>query len=74
AAVNRFYSDADIGSAIDFLRQYDVRYVVVGEYERLYYPPEGLQKFERMVDAGFLDTAYENGGAVVYSHNAAAAE
>lgn len=74
AAVNSFYRDADISAALEFLRQYDVRYVVVGEYERVYYPPAGLQKFERMVNAGLLDIAYANGDAVVYSHNAEAAE
>ncbi|MDP6793125.1 MAG: hypothetical protein QF660_03625, partial [Anaerolineales bacterium] len=69
-AVNRFYRDADIKAAMAFLRRYDVRYIVVGGYERVYYPVGGLAKFGRMVDSGLLDIAYDDGNVVVYSRNA----
>ncbi len=48
AAVNRLYTTTDIAEAVGLLREFGVGYVVVGELERHYYPPEGLQKFKRM--------------------------
>ncbi len=69
-AVNRFYRETDNNSALAFLRGYDVRYIVVGGYERAYYPREGLEKFGRMANAGLLDIAYDHGDVVIYAHNA----
>ena len=68
-AVNGFYREDDINAALAFLRKYEVRYIVVGGYERAYYPPEGLDKFAHMVSAGILDIAYDNEGVIVYVHN-----
>jgi len=31
----------------DFLAEYDVRYIVVGQLEQIYYPGDGLLKFEQ---------------------------
>ena len=68
--VNRFYRESDIAGALAFLRRYEVRYVVVGGYERVYYPITGLDKFKQMADAGMLEIAYDNGDVIVYAHNA----
>jgi YYY domain-containing protein len=43
--INLFYQTTDIEAAWDFLEKYDVRYIVLGQLERLNYPAEGLQKF-----------------------------
>jgi uncharacterized membrane protein len=64
-AVDTFYRDPDAGQALRFLRQYDVRYVIVGQLERVYYPGEGLRKFETGLN-GALEVAYRNPGLTIY--------
>jgi len=63
AEVNAFYSTADPERAQAVLDRYGVEWVVVGQVERLYYPPEGLAKLERMPT---LHLAYENPGVRIY--------
>ena len=67
-ATDRFYREEDIQQAMEFVLRYDVKYVVVGGYERVYYPYSGLEKFGRMVELGMLEVAYDNGEVVVYVH------
>ncbi|GIV84493.1 MAG: hypothetical protein KatS3mg052_1500 [Candidatus Roseilinea sp.] len=66
ADVREFYSTTDIERARLLLRRYDVRYVIVGEMERLYNDPAGFDKFEAMVEAGDLRIAYQNPGVTIY--------
>jgi len=66
ANVNTIYDTTDIEAAWRLLRFFDVSYIVVGQLERVYYSPAGLAKFNRMVDAGLLEVAYEYGETVVY--------
>ncbi len=66
ADVREFYSTTDIARARRLLRRYDVRYVIVGEMERLYNDPAGLDKFDAMVEAGDLRIAYQNPGVTIY--------
>ena len=44
--VDRIYSTSDPSEAVDLLSQYGVRYVYVGQVERLYYSETGISKFE----------------------------
>ena len=44
--VDRIYSTADASEAVDLLTRYGVKYVYVGQVERLYYPDQGIAKFE----------------------------
>ncbi len=44
--IPNFYLTTDIEEAIAFLEKYDVRYVILGQLERLYYSGPGLDKFE----------------------------
>jgi YYY domain-containing protein len=46
-AIGEFYNTTDIEYARDFLDKYDVRYIIVGQVEDIYYDEDGLQKFER---------------------------
>ncbi|PJF46629.1 MAG: hypothetical protein CUN48_12820, partial [Candidatus Thermofonsia Clade 3 bacterium] len=66
ADVREFYSTTDIERARLLLRRYDVRYVIVGEMERLYNDSAGFDKFEAMVEAGDLRIAYQNPGVAIY--------
>ncbi len=44
--VQNFYNTSDIPAAQEFIKKYDVRYIVVGQVERIHYTPGGLLKFE----------------------------
>ena len=66
AAVREMYETADLARATALLRQYAVRYVVVGPLERVYYSEDGLAKFDRMVAAGQARVAYANPGVTLY--------
>ncbi|RMF49615.1 MAG: hypothetical protein D6755_02205 [Anaerolineae bacterium] len=63
--VTTFYSTDDPQAAQAFLRKYDVRYFVVGNLERAYYPPTGLAKFAAY-DGVLWREAYRSGDTVVY--------
>lgn len=73
ADVREFYSTNDVERARLLLRRYDVRYVIVGEMERLYNDPAGFDKFEAMVEAGDLRIAYQNPGVTIYEVTSRAA-
>jgi uncharacterized membrane protein len=50
--VSAFYSTPDVQIALEFLKKYDVKYIVVGQLERNVYPaipelPNGLDKFKQ---------------------------
>ncbi len=63
--VDQFYNDPDPKQALKFLSRYDVKYVILGQLEKLYYHPEGLVKFEGGLD-GVLEIAYENPDLTIY--------
>jgi YYY domain-containing protein len=44
-AVNAFYNTPDIRAAVQFLNQYNVKYIILGQLENAYYPGPGLAKF-----------------------------
>jgi YYY domain-containing protein len=63
--VDKFYSDPDVGQAVSFLQEYGVRYVIVGQVERLYYLGDGLAKFDSGLN-GALEVAYQNPDLTIY--------
>ena len=60
------YEATDVGTKIELLRRYDVSYIVVGDLERLNYPPQGLAAFDDMAEAGLLSRVYENDGTAIF--------
>ncbi len=46
--IQQFYQTIDPGQAESFLRKYGVAYIIVGQYERLWYPGPGIDKFESL--------------------------
>jgi uncharacterized membrane protein len=65
ADVDAFYGGTDVQSAIRFLHAYEVGYVIVGQVERLYYPPQGIAKFNSGLN-GALEPVYTNPGLTIY--------
>jgi uncharacterized membrane protein len=43
-----------------------VDYVYVGDLERIVYPPEGLDKFQRLAQQGHLEVVYRNEHVTIY--------
>jgi uncharacterized membrane protein len=64
--VNAFYSTDDIDLALRMIDFYRVDYIVVSTLERLYYPLDGLAKFEQMTRLGLLERVYQEGNARIY--------
>jgi YYY domain-containing protein len=64
--VQRLYTDPDPEVAMELLRKYEVRYIYVGDVERIYYPGTGLEKFELMRAQGLLDLVYHNERVRIY--------
>ncbi len=67
--VERIYSTDDLAEAQSLLDSYGVRYVVVGDLERIFYPAEGLVKFDIMAQLGAAARVFDNGHTVVYEIN-----
>ncbi|MBC7227705.1 MAG: hypothetical protein H5T61_10800 [Thermoflexales bacterium] len=64
--VRECYNTPDPDRALAILRQYGVRYIYVGPYERLYTDPAGLAKFDGMVARELLRVAYDREGVRIY--------
>jgi YYY domain-containing protein len=72
AAVNRriadvrtMYRTTDVAQFTRLLAKYEVAYVYLGSTERLYFPGEGIAKFDAMVGT-VLQVIFTNGEATVY--------
>jgi uncharacterized membrane protein len=48
------------------LDRYDVGLVYVGDLERVFYDPVGIEKFAAMADIGLLRPVYTNQGVTIY--------
>jgi YYY domain-containing protein len=64
--VQTAYSTSVPEEALGILERYDVRYIYVGPYERLYYDAQGLAKFDAMVADGDLELVYDRNGVKIY--------
>jgi uncharacterized membrane protein len=66
-----FYTTSNINEAMKFLQKYDVKYIIVGQLERLKYTPtipdtpNGLDKFE-VYKGVFWNEVYRDGETVIY--------
>ena len=47
AEIDNFYTTSNIQEAVDFLKKYNVKYIILGQLERNQYPGLGLDKFEQ---------------------------
>jgi uncharacterized membrane protein len=65
AEVDNFYSTTDLGAARDFLRKYNVRFIILGQQERGKYPGPGLDKFPA-ADGSLWKSVYRDGDTVIY--------
>ncbi len=66
ADVRQIYTTDDLAEAKELLDDYGVRYVVVGDLERVFYPGEGLRKFDIMAQLGAAPKVFDNGHTAIY--------
>jgi YYY domain-containing protein len=64
-AITSFYTTSDRNEVEDFLRRYDVKYIVVGQLEQAFYPGPGLEKFEEW-DGDLWQSVYRQDETVIY--------
>ena len=64
--IREIYETVDLERAQSLLRAYNVRYVVVGQLERIYYPGAGLAKFDNMTEQGTASPVFRNGDVTIY--------
>ncbi len=64
-SVNAFYQTQDPAFVKEYLERYNVGYIVVGQQEKVFYTPEGLQKFE-LYDGQLWDEVYREADTVIY--------
>ncbi len=67
AAVNNFYTTRDIDEAREFLDEFDVKYVYVGELERGAYPSIGIEKFDDSLELN-LHPVFNEGPVTIYEY------
>lgn len=63
--IGDFYTTTDVNTALNFLQQYDVKYIVVGQLERAEYPGPGLDKFQTY-DGRYWKSVYRQNDTVIY--------
>ncbi|PKB80764.1 MAG: hypothetical protein BZY88_07915 [SAR202 cluster bacterium Io17-Chloro-G9] len=64
--VGEIYNTTDLVRTESLLREYEVEYIVVGELERAYYSPAGMEKFTQLAGAGRIRPVFQNDGVVIY--------
>jgi YYY domain-containing protein len=64
--VQEIYNTPDTLRAHSLIDLYGIRYIVVGGLERAYYAPEGLAKFDLLVQQGLLKPVYQGGAVTIY--------
>jgi len=65
AQIGEFYNSIDPESIRNFLKTYDVKYIIVGQLERAAYTPEGIAKFD-LLDGQYWREVYRDGATVIY--------
>jgi YYY domain-containing protein len=63
--IDQFYQTTDLQQAHDFLRKYEVGYIVLGQQERGQYPGPGLDKFPA-ANGSLWREVYNEGDTTIY--------
>jgi len=65
AAIQNFYTTTDVDETAAFLETYRIKYVIVGQLERTYYPGPGMAKFE-LLNGVLWNEVFRVGDTVIY--------
>ncbi|MBN1873785.1 MAG: glycosyltransferase family 39 protein [Anaerolineae bacterium] len=64
--IRGFYATPDVEHARQVLEKYQIEYIIFGPYERAYTIPEGVPKFDTMVEKGWLEIVYQDEYTTIY--------
>ena len=64
--IGEIYNTTDLSRTQSLLQEYEVEYIVVGELERAYYSPAGVQKFAALAAGGLIRPVFSNDVVVIY--------
>ena len=68
-----FFRTTDLVETRQLVRRLGVRYIYVGQLERILFSEESLRKFDVLTEAGELRVAYRNPGVTIYEVAASSA-
>lgn len=63
--VKNFYLTTDRAVAEDFVNQYMVEYIIIGQLERIFYPGPGLEKFQEL-SGDLWNLVYSDNNTFIY--------
>jgi YYY domain-containing protein len=63
--VSDFYLTTNIDEASSFLQEYNVKYIILGQLERAYYPGPGLDKFDQY-EGAYWQMVYSYADTTIY--------
>ncbi len=63
--IEQFYTTTDVQQAVNFLKKYNVKYIILGIQERGMYPGAGLDKFE-LANGALWKDVFREGQTVIY--------
>ena len=66
ATVRDIYDTLDVNTALTEMSQFHVKYIYLGDMERVYYNANGLAKFDAMLGMGKLKVVYQNEHVKIY--------
>ncbi len=64
--IEKFYITTNLDEALSFLRKYQIKYIIVGQLEKINYPGVGLQKFDEF-NGIYWEKKYELGDTKIFS-------
>ncbi len=64
--IQHFYNTAEIDIAVDIIHHFDIKYIIRSGLEEVQSTEEGLEKFDRMLDADLLKVAFLTEGGMIY--------
>ena len=65
ASVGNFYDSVDVDFTRNYLKTYNIKYIIVGQLERAEYTPEGIAKFQQN-DGVLWKSVYSDGSTNIY--------
>jgi uncharacterized membrane protein len=63
--VNAFYTTTVQNEVQDFIEEYDISYIILGQLERIFYPGPGLEKFARF-EGMLWEEVYRYEDTIIY--------
>ena len=64
--IQQIYTTDDLELAARLLEKYNVKYVVVGDLERVFYPGDGTGKFDIIAQQGAAAKVFDSGHTAIY--------